>query len=60
MISISIAFASHSLYMNRPAPKNREPNPPESLVSNEKNVEEKKRDKENPASSYKADDWGLY
>ena len=57
---ISIAFASHSLYMNRPAPKNREPNPPEPLVSNEKNVEEKKRDKENPTSSYKADDWGLY
>lgn len=53
---ISIAFPSQSLYMNKPAPKNSEPKPPEPPVV----VEENLKEKDKPTSSYKADDWGLY
>jgi len=53
---ISIAFPSQSLYMNKSAPKNSEPKPPESPVV----VEENLKEKDKPTSSYKADDWGLY
>ena len=53
---ISIAFPSQSLYMNKSAPKNSEPKPPEPPVV----VEENLKEKDKPTSSYKADDWGLY
>jgi len=46
---ISLAFPSQSIYMDRPAPKNPEDNRPK-----------KEKLEEKQASSYKADDWGLY
>jgi small-conductance mechanosensitive channel len=53
---ISLAFPSQSIYMDKSAPKNPRDNEPkeESVVSPSKEMDKK------PASSYKADDWGLY
>ena len=51
---IAIAFPSQSIYMN----KSSQPRPPKPPASIEESLKEK--EKENPTSSYKADDWGLY
>ena len=52
---ISLAFPSQSIYLDKPAPKNGEPNPPEPS-----SIEESTETKKRQVSSYKADDWGLY